>query len=113
MNFKPLLIARNKGCYKISSSESQYQNNDSIVITGRILDIKSNNPLPYSRLEIAELKRTYFADDSGYFNIKLKPGLYRFMFACVGNMTVNTKNVKIEARKKYVLNAYLDSFVLY
>ena len=103
---------KNKGYYKMSSSE--YMNNsDSTIIDGLIYDLKTKKPLANARFEVKDYKIGRIVNDSGFFEIKVKSGSYKFNFAFIGNTDVTTKLIRIESKRKYHFIAFLESYKIY
>jgi len=107
------LKIKNKGYYKLSKLNNESNKSDSAIINGRIFDLKSRKVLPYSRFELKDFKAGCLANDSGYFEIKVKADIYKFNFACAGNTDLITKKIKIDANVKYYFIVYLDTYELY
>ena len=106
-------ILKNNGYYQVSRTKSVDINSDSAIISGRIFDLKSKTPLSYSSFSIKDFKTGCQVNDSGYFEIKIKRGVYKFSFSCVGNTNLITKQIKVDSNNVYYFNAYLDSYQLY
>jgi hypothetical protein len=56
----------------------------SYKITGRILDAKTNKPLPYASIKVADNNSGTTSDDKGYFILKIKNGSYNLITSYIG-----------------------------
>ena len=66
------------GRIEIVSRTFDYSLQDSAIIHGRLLEVLSEEPIPYSRATILVVEMGVTTQDcnSGYFSIKIPPGTY-------------------------------------
>lgn len=104
---------KNQGFYRIERFSDTYNGSDSITISGQVFDLRSQNSLPHALFIIKDSKVGCMADNCGHFEMKLKPGIYKFVFNNAANMPLNTVKIKIETKTRYRFVAYLDTYALY
>lgn len=104
----------NKGYYKVHIIKNETNSYDTtVVISGRVMDLKNKKPLPYAIFKVKDFKFNCLTNDSGYFKIKIKSNTYQFIFTSIGNTDLVTKKIKILTENRYYFNVYLDSHILY
>lgn len=104
---------KNQGFYKISRFANEIDNSDSSIVSGHVFDLKFQNSLRYAIVFVKDKKMGCMADECGDFQLKIKPGVYSFVFQMVGNTELITSKIKIEPKTRYHIVVYLDSYVMY
>ena len=83
-----------------------------VTITGRVVDLKSEEPISFASIQVGDESSSYTSDEAGYFTITISPGpnVLTFRFVEYENTIVNldvyqnaTINVSME-KKSTLLN---------
>ena len=79
----------------------QKPQNAQILITGNIVDSKTNEPLEYATVVLNNQKTKQLSggitDEKGNFNIKINPGIYDISFEFISFKTINLPNKTINS----------------
>ena len=79
----------------------QKPQNAQILITGNIVDSKTNEPLEYATVLLNNQKTKQLSggitDEKGNFNIKINPGIYDISFEFISFKTINLPNKTINS----------------
>ncbi len=97
-----------KGHYAVTVFDDENNSSDSVWITGKIFRKENTEPLLSAAFEVDGVHAGCVTDSLGYFQYKIKMGLYKFKFRYVGLTQLKTKSIKIEAKHKYSIVAYLE-----
>jgi hypothetical protein len=100
---------KNQGFYRVSRFSNTTNTTDSVIVSGHVFDLGSQNSLPYSLFIIKDSKVGCMADKCGQFQIRIKPGIYKFVFQNAANTSLITGKIKLESKTSYHFVAYLDS----
>lgn len=97
-------------------SEKNIQKGKKIRISGRVLDFKTQQPLPGANIRVSDLQSRVSADDEGRYSLTLDPGTYLFTFTFVDR---EEKVIDIAAYQDAVVDVemieaakYLDEVVV-
>lgn len=88
-----------------------------ITLKGRVTDAITNTPLGYANVMLAGTNKGTSANDSGYFEMKLKSGKYKVLVSYLGYETYSeeidiTENMRIEVKLKKS-SIELENIVIY
>lgn len=82
------------------------QTSQTIEVSGTVADSKTNKPLEYVTVKVADTSYGTTADKDGKYLIRLSPGGHKLIFSYIGYFT-DTTDVYVE-NEKIVRNVFLD-----
>jgi hypothetical protein len=81
------------------------------VLCGKLFDFKYKIPISYGGVDLYPMKTYIPVNDSGYFEIKVPEGTYKFSCKIVGYCNFESKKIKAKSNNRYYFYIYLDKFV--
>lgn len=84
--------------YMLSFVNLFSQTSQSVEVSGTVADAKTNKPLEYVTVKVADTSYGTTADKNGRYLIRLNPGGHKLIFSYIGYFT-DTSNVYVENEK--------------
>jgi hypothetical protein len=82
------------------------------TLAGKIVDSRSNQPIPDAMVCLKELEQTTISDSSGFFSIQsVMPGIYTLLVAVDGYDTLIVPNIAAKSKKNDFLTISLQKAV--
>lgn len=95
--------------YKVIMHESFESSNDAALLIGSVFNNETTKPINNAGVQIKEIKKGSFTDTIGRFSFEVPRGVYKIEAYHVGNTTIITKPIELEANTKTEIIFYLGT----